>query len=526
MFYKTLTFFIVCFVPLFANGAEKVLNIGNGPDPYSIDPHLASNVSEYKVISALFECLIIPHPETLAPVPGVAESWTISEDNRTYTFNIRTDAKWSDGTAITAQDFVFSVKRALSRGLGCPNVDMFFDIKNAKNYFNYNITDFAEVGIKAVDEHTLEIKLEHDVPYFLSLVMTPVWSPINEKCILANGAIDDRNNKWARAKNIVSNGPFSLKKWNIGNSLITIKNKNYWDAKNVQCDVVKFYCITDPTTEERMFLNGDIDITEVTSFTSLKSGGIDRDVVHVTPYLGCFFYTFNTQNKFLSNVNIRRALSLAIDRKALLETLGEPNKLSATGLIPPGTANFEQQTCFESDLELARKLLSESGLAEELREATQQLFYNSAMKNKTVAEFVQESWKKNLGINVELRGQEWKTFVVTRKLHEFDIARGGWIGDFNDPTTFLNLFVSGGLQNHGQWSNKEYDAAIEQSNAEGVSRQQRVALLKKAEQILIDNMAIMPLYYESSHHLVSKNVIGWHENILDIHPFKFMDLAE
>jgi oligopeptide transport system substrate-binding protein len=287
---------------------DNILRVGNAIDPSSIDPQLASGISEIKLLSALFEGLVVPHPETLEPMPGVAESWTISEDFRRYRFKLRDDARWSNGDPVTAGDFVFSVKRRLSKKLASSWTDMYFFVKNARQYYDGDLDDFAEVGIKAVSDTELTIELETPVPFFMSILAHSSWFPVPGKTILKYGLMDDRGARWTKIENIVTNGPFVAKSWSVSDRFVVQKNDKYWDKNSVRLNEIHFIP-ADADTEERMFRNGEIDLTETVPMSQIERHK-GSNCLKINNGLGCVFLWLNSQKPPLDNKNVRRALSL------------------------------------------------------------------------------------------------------------------------------------------------------------------------------------------------------------------------
>ncbi|MDR1458043.1 MAG: peptide ABC transporter substrate-binding protein [Puniceicoccales bacterium] len=515
---KMLMLSMLCLVVLLGGGCgnqedNEILRVGNALDPSSIDPQIASGVSEIKLLSAIFEGLVVPHPETLEPTPGLAKSWTISEDFRRYKFKLRKNATWSNGDRITADDFVFSLKRGLAKGLASPWIDMYLFVKNAGKYHSGEITSFDDVGIKAISNTKLEIELENSVPFFMSILSHSSWFPVHSKTILKHGSIGDRTSRWAKIENIVTNGPFKAKSWTVSDRFVVVKNENYWDSDNVKLKEIHFIP-ADADTEERMFRNKEIDITETVTMSQIERHK-GSDCLKVNNGLGCIFLWINCKNYPLDDKNLRKALSFSINRNAICK-ISNRGESPAYSLIPNGTMGYESGDLFKEDVEVAKELFKNSAIKNtDKRNFT--FLYNTSEIMRFIAESTQEILRENLGINLELINEEWKVFLTSRRTGKFDIARGGWEGDYNDATTFLNLFLSGSPGNHGQWSNKEFDELLRQASKDMKNRPE---LLKKAEKILIDEMPIIPLYFRATGHLISDKVCGWHGNILDIHPWK------
>ena len=509
LFIAALLFFTGCF-----HHKQPVLRIGNATEPATLDPQLAPGLTEGKIVSALFEGLFVPSSRDLKPMPGVAKSYSISNDRKVYTFSLREDAVWNNGDSVVAKDFVNAVRRGLSVTLGSPWAELYFVLKNAKRYYDNEIVDFSKVGIHALDEHTLQITLNEPIDYLPSLLMHWAWSPVHKKSIQQFGGLCDRDNRWTRIDNIVANGPYSLQAIEVGNKIVVKKSKTYWDREHIAIDEVHFLSNVDASTEENMFVAGQLDITD-----NVPADKIDqyrsKGLLKSSTTLGSSFFWFNCKRAPFDDVRVRRALSLAIDRNAIGQLRRRGPGFEAYALVPPGTMNYDaNRNLFSDDVDLAKQLLLEAGYSAEHPFPQVTLLYNSSANWKLLAEAAQEMWRKNLGIQVNLQGIEWGIFLNERRAHNFDMCRGGWIGDYNDATTFLDMLRSESANNHAQWKSEKYDQLLDQAKTEPDSR---ISILAEAENLMIEDMPILPLYYDSICHLVSKNIGGWHANILDWH---------
>ncbi|MDR2735336.1 MAG: peptide ABC transporter substrate-binding protein [Puniceicoccales bacterium] len=516
---KILILSLLCLVIGLGGGCVKkestaILRVGNSIDPSSLDPQVASGVSEIKLLAALFEGLVVLHPETLEPMPGMAKSWTVSKDFRKYKFKLRKDAVWSNGDPVIAEDFVFLVKRGLSKKLASPWTDMYFFIKNARSYYDGELNDFDKVGIKAISKRRLKIKLENPVPFFLSIVSHSSWFPVNARTVLDHGHMDDRTSRWTKIGNIVTNGPFVAKSWVLSDRFVVAKNRNYWDRDMVRLKEIHFIP-ADADTEERMFRSGEIDITETVSISQIERYK-GSDCLKVNNGLGCVFLWLNCQKAPLDNKNVRKALSFAINREALCKISNRGEK-PAYSLIPHGTMDYKSKDLFQEDMDASKKLLEEAGFKNGNGFRSLTFLYNTSESIRFIAESTKETLRKSLGIDVVLENEEWKVFLDSRRSGRFDIARGGWEGDYNDATTFLNLFRSDDPNNHGRWRNPEFDKMLDKALGDAKNRSE---FLEIAEGILLDEMPIIPLYFRTTAHLVNDKIGGWHGNVLDYHPWK------
>lgn len=504
---------------------EDILLRANGTEPAALDPHLVTGVSEHNILSALLEGLVHPDPKTLEPLPGVAESWEISEDGRIYTFHLRKDALWSNGDPVTAQDFMFSYQRMLSPRLGAEYAAMLYPMVGAEEYNTGKLTDFSHVGVKALDNHTLEITLNEPLPYFFSLLTHYTWFPVHPGTILAHGAIDQRDSKWTRPGNFVGNGPFTLKDWSVHEHIDVAKSPTYWGRDQIFLNGVRFLPITNQNVEERAFRSGQLHVTYAMPLHKIEPYlAEDADALRISPYLGTYFYAFNTQREPWNNPLVRRALALAIDRESIVKNITKAGQLPAGHFTPPETAGFTSRASipigdYAANLAEARRLLAEAGYPDAKGLPELELLYNTSDKHKVVAQAIQQMWKQGLGVNVSLMNREWKVYSVTRREGDFDIVRVGWIGDYNDPNTFLDLMASWNENNFSFFKNDEYDRLIREA-AQTVDQSKRHELFQRAEAILIEEMPIIPIYFEVSAYLVDPAVKGWYPNILDQHPYQ------
>ncbi|UPA28329.1 MAG: peptide ABC transporter substrate-binding protein [Verrucomicrobiota bacterium] len=499
--------------------AKDTLRIGNSTEVATLDPQLAPGLDEGKVVSAIFEGLFVPATRDLKPLPGVAESYVVSKNRREYTFTLRENARWSNGDPVVAGDFVNAVRRGLSTNLGSPWAELYFVLLNAQRYYNDEVTDFSKVGIEAVNSRTLKLTLEEPIDYLPSLLMHWAWSPVHKTSIKRFGSPYDRNNPWTRVGNIVTNGPYVLQSIEVGDKIVVSKNKYYWDYDNVAIGTIQFLSGVDTMTEENMFNANQIDITDNVAAEKIEFYKSQK-LLKTTATLGSFFFWFNCTRPPFDDVRVRKALSLAIDRSAIGKLRGRGDGFEAYALVPPGTFNYNaDRHLMSEDVTLAKQLLREAGYPDGKGFPKVAFVYNTTPGQKLIAEAVQEMWRRNLGIKIDLQSFEWGVFLGERRAHNFAICRGGWIGDYNDATTFLDLFRSDSPNNHAQWKNKEYDALLEQA---AKAPENRAAILSEAERLIFDEMPIVPLYYDSTCHLVAKRVGGWHANILDWHALKFV----
>ena len=496
---------------------DQVMHIGNGSEPQGLDPHIVTGVPEHHLLITMCEGLTISNPEGGANLPGMAESWDISEDGRTYIFNIRKDAKWSNGDDFTAEDIVWSWMRVLTPSLGSQYPDMLYYLVGAEDFNTGVITDFSEVGVKALDNKTLEVNLINPTPFFLGLLSHYSTWPVHKETVLKFGEIDDRQGLWTRPGNFVCNGPMNLKSWELNKKIIVEKNPLYWDAEKVRLNEMHFYPVSDINTEERMFRAGQLHLTGT---VPSQKCGIWREEgnpnLRIDPYMGTYYYRANVNVKPLDNIKVRKALTYAIDRQKLTEKVTQFGQIPAFSFTPPGAAGYNPETEIPYDPELARQLLAEAGYESTEDFPVLQILYNTSEDHRKIALTIQQMWQQNLGISVELENMDWKVYLSRQNSMDYQISRAGWIGDYEDPNTFLDIMRTGRGNNRTGWSNPEVDELVGRANAT-TNQEERYRLLGEAEKILIDELPIIPIYTYVRSYQLSPDVKGYFPNYLDHH---------
>lgn len=499
---------------------EHILLLGNGSEPKDLDPHTVTGVTEFNIITALLEGLVSEDPTDLRPVPGVAERWNISPDGKLYTFHLREDAKWSNGDPVTSADFVFSYKRILSPALGSAYAYMLFCLENARSFNHGEITDFTEVGVKAPNDRTLTLTLTSPVPYFLSLLNHHSWYPVHPATVLKFGRIDAIGSKWTRPANYVSNGPFALESWEPGKKIEVRKSSTYWDRASVRLNGIRFYPIGDHKIEERAFQAGQLHVTGTVPIDRIPYySAKPNPLLRLDPYLGVYYYLLNVARPPLDDVRVRRALAMAIDRDQIVRYVTKAGESPAYHFTPPDTAGYTARARLPTDFGRARELMTEAGYPGGKGFPRLQLLYNTSDAHARIAQAIQQMWKDHLGIDIELLNMEWKVYLAKTQEKRYDIARAGWIGDYVDPNTFLDMWVTGGGNNRTGWSEPEYDRLISAAATES-DMAARFQLFQQAEQLLLLNAPLIPIYFYRSKSLVQPSVRGWNPTILDHHPYK------
>ena len=479
---------------------EQVLTYNLGADSKTLDPALNTAVDGGIVIANAFEGLCRTDENDKA-IEGGAKSWTISEDGLTYTFNLREDAKWTNGDNVTAHDYEYAWKRVLNPETGAEYAYQMYYIEGAEAY-NTGEGSVDSVGIKAIDDYTLEVKLHSPTSYFLELTAFPCYFPVNKKVVEADA-------EWAtKVDTFVSNGPFKMTEWNMKDSLVFVRNENYYNKDKVKLDKLVMKMVTDETSAFATFKAGDFDMIDVVPTSEIEAGLKDGSFVKFDN-LGTYFLVVNTTGenagddvkKVLTDKKVRQALNLAIDRDSIVKNVTKGGQIPAHSYIPEGIPgadgeDFASKEYFKSsgDVAAAKKLLEEAGYKDGEGFPTITLLYNQEGSHGDIMQAIADMWKKNLGINVSLSQQEWKVFQTTRTQKQYQIARHGWSGDYVDPMTFLEMWTSTSALNDAGFSNAEYDSVISDAISE-LDTKKREELLHKAEDILMDEMPIMPIYY-------------------------------
>ena len=503
-----------------------ILYWGNGTEPASLDPHIATGVPEHHIMSSVMEGLVLKDRRSLEPRPGVAESWTISDDGRVYTFKLRDDARWSNGDPHIANDYVWSWWRALQPALGNQYAYMLFPIKNAKRYYDRETEDFGDVGVKALDQRTLQVTLTNPTPYFLQLLDHYSLFPVHQATIEKFGNADQRGTRWSYEGNLVSNGPFKLDEWKINRHITVTRNLHYWDNDNVALNGIVFKPVENTVTEERMFRAGQLHVTSSVPADKISTYRKSNSTeLKIAPYLGTYFYRLNIKTPQLQDRRVRRALGMAIDREKLVENITKGGQIPAYTMTPPGTMGYYPKSTLAFDPEGAKNLLSEAGYPNGEGFPAIEILYNTNEGHRKIAVALQEMWKEYLNIDIKLLNQEWKVYLATESAGDYQISRGGWIGDYVDPNNFLDMFLCGGGNNRTGWCNEEYDRLILEVAPSQSSHEERLAVFQQAETMLLDDMPIIPVYTYTSLKLVDSSVENLDGNIMNQAMYKDIYLS-
>ncbi|GMR05508.1 MAG: ABC transporter substrate-binding protein [Gammaproteobacteria bacterium] len=492
--------------------ASNILHRGNSTEPVTLDPHQSEDVSSGNILRDLFEGLVTEDAAGNL-IPGAAEKWTISEDGLTYTFKLRTCLAWSNGEALSAADFIFSLRHALDPDTAAPMASLLLPIKNAREVMNSNMP-VEKLGIEMPDAHTLIIKLEQPTPWFLQILSHPIAFPV-----YATSLIKDKDKAFS-AGNTISNGAWTLQQWVPYEKLVLNRNTHYYNQKTLFFKQVVYYPIETSNTEFSRYRAGELDWTD--TIPPNKLGWIKKNLpgeAFISLYLGTYYYGFNLTHKpFKGNTDLRQALSLSIDRAIIAEKILGNGEHPADRWLPAGILSGPEQSASRmgQNLKLAKQLYNKAGYSRDTPLHTT-LHYNSSDQNKRIAIAIAAMWKKNLGIKVELINEEWKVFLNRRKSKtETQLYRASWIADYNDASSFLTLFTSNNARNDTGYASPVYDGLIKQieSTMDNTAREK---LIRRAEQQLLDDQVIIPIYHYVSRHLVKPDIKGYKANPLDHH---------
>ena len=496
---------------------EQIFRVNNMVEPESLDPGMVTGVPEYRILSNLFEGLTTTDPKDLSPRPGMATAWRISKDGLVYTFKLR-DARWTDGKPVTALDFVYAWERVLNPKMGARYAQQLFCVKNGEDYNKGRTTDFSRVGVKALGDRTLQVTLRCPTAYFLDLTSFYTLYPVPRWAIEAYGK------DWGKPGKIVSNGPFRLVSWVPQRELVLEKNPQHWDAAHINLQQVVFIPTEDVNTAFKQFQAGESDWVPQVPTPQIDAVR-NRPELYVTPYLGTYYFRFNVIKPPTNDVRVRKALSMTADRVSLTKYVTKSGETPSSTFVPAGLRGYEGVKGLPYDVVAAKRLLAEAGYPDGKGFPKVQLLYNTNELHRVVTQAVQQMWKDSLGIQVDLVNVEWKVYLTRQGSLDYQISRSGWIGDYVDPNTFLDLWITGGGNNQTGWSNRRYDDLINRAACKIVNAKERMRALQDAEKILVvDEVPIMPLFTYVNKGMLSRRVKGWSPNILDQHPLKYISL--
>jgi oligopeptide transport system substrate-binding protein len=494
--------------PVERGSREGVLLRGNSSEPESLDPHLVRGAVEWTIVGSLFEGLVATDPETLAPVPAAAESWTVAADGKTYTFRLRDGLTWSDGFPLTAEDFVYGARRLLAPRLGASHAEnnLFF-VAGAREYQAGRTSDFSGVGVRAPDPQTVVFELERPTPFFPSSLC--LFFPVPRHVVERFAPMDERRSGWTRAGNLVGNGPFVLREWRANQELVLARNPRYRDAGQVRLREVRFRPIENPSVEENAFRSGQLHLTSSVPLQKIEAYARDpSQVLKTVDDRGVYFYSLNVARAPLDDVRVRRALALTVDREALVARVIKGGKRAANHFTPPGISDYVPPPTLRFDPAEGRRWLAAAGYPEGKGFPPLELLVDARDHHRLVAEAVQAMWRAHLGVAVTLRSEETQVLNASKRGMDFQMVRGSWNATtYQDPFYFLGAWTTGALYNESRWSDARFDAWIERTwTADEAAR--RVAFAE-AERILLEEVPAIPLFFSTQVILVHPAVRGW-----------------
>ncbi len=511
----------------------------NGSEVGTLDPAAVSGQAEGRVAMALFEGLTVKDPATLEPLPGVAERWELAEDGRTWTFHLRA-ARWSNGDALGSADFLWSWRRLLEPETAAPFAYQLFCVRGAEAFARAPAAEraarWAEVGLSAPDERTFVVELARPTPHFLALTSFHPLFPVHRRSLEHHQTRFPERwaSEWIRPGHLVSNGPFQLRERRVNDRLRLVKNPEYWDADAVAFRSLDVLALEHVGTGLNLYLAGELDWVDRVP-TPLVPALLAREDFDPAPYLASYFYRVNVTRPPFDDVRVRRALALAIDRRAITERIVRKGELPSWSLTPPDLPGYPRPEMAHAahagdadshadalarDRAEARALLAEAGFGPERPFPELELHFNTSETHRDIAEVVAADWQSALGLDVKLLNQEWKSYVDSQHNLRYDVSRSSWIGDYADPNTFLEVFTGASENNRTGWTSARYDALVAAA-AEERAPERRLALLAEAEALLLSELPILPLYSYVSQNLVNPRLGGFHANVQDEHPPKF-----
>jgi len=510
------------------------LNLGNGGEPGSLDPHKVSGDWENRIVSEYLEGLVTEDAQAKA-VAGQAESWTISDDGLVYTFKLRADAVWSDNVPVTAQNWVDAFQRLFDPKTASEYAYLQYPIKNSSKIAAGEITDFSQLGVKAVDDKTLEITLEAATPFFLDALAHYTAFPIRKDIIEKFG------DQWTQPENIVGNGPYKIVEWVPGSYLRGVKSDTYYGKDSLKIDEIRWDNTEDLTAALNRYRAGELDI--LTDFPADQYKFLQDNYpgqAHVAPFLGIYYYVLNQEKPPLDNINIRKALSISVLRDVIGPDVLGTGELPAYGWVPPGTGNYEgtpyapdwAEMPYDQRVEEAKKLMAEAGYGPD-KPLKLQLRYNTNENHQRIAVAISDMWKQ-IGVEVELFNAETAVHYDALRAGDYNVGRAGWLLDYDDPSNTLDLLKTGTKgsdgtinwgNNYGRYSDPKFDELMTAASSE-LDLVKRAGQMHEAEQIAMDAFAAIPIYWYVSKNVVSPKITGFEDNAKDIHRVRWMTKSE
>lgn len=493
---------------------EKTLNLSIASEPPSLHPQLATDTQSGSILNGVFEGLTRVDGQGKVE-NAMAEDVKVSDDKLTYTFTLR-DAKWSNGDQVVAGDFEYAWKWALEPKNAAQYSYIFYAIKGAEAY-NTGKGKAEDVGVKALDDKTLEVTLNNPTPYFLELTAFYSYMPVDQKVV-------EKNDKWfaEAGDNYVTNGPYTLKEWKHNDSVTLAKSDTYWDKENVDVDKINIAMVESSTTADRMFQSGDLDFLgapfQGVALDKIDSYKKDKSL-NIKDTAAIYVYKFNTKDDVMKNKNIRKALTLGMDRQGLIDNVTKGEQKPANGVVPKSINGWDSQKTFlkDNDMAAAKEAL-QAGMKElGIKDASDikvKLSINTDEAHAAIAQYIQEGWNKNLGINVTIDNSEWQVYLDKVDNGDFQVARMGWSGDYNDATTFLDQYTTASNGNNQTgWESKEYQTLMAKAQKE-TNDETRLGYLQQAEQVLMADYPVAPIYDYTTLYVVKDGITGMEPDVL------------
>lgn len=496
------------------------LVIINGAEPESLDPAIITGQPDLRAAGAIFEGLVRNDPRTGRPIPGLAERWEISPDGKIYTFHLRAGATWSTGEPFTAHDVVYSWRRVLHPETASDYAGQLFAIKNAARFNRGDLANPEELGIRALDPAMLRVDLEGPTVFFLDICTLPALAVVPRRVIEAHGA------RWLMVRPLPVSGPYELVEWRLNDRIRLHRNPRYWDAANTAIEWVDLLPVGSSITALNLYETGQADIVWDKDLipTELLDLLLERPDFHTFDNLGTYFIRINVTRKPFDDSRVRQALALSVDKKRIVQRITRAGEKIAPHLTPYGIPNYDPPEGLGYDPARAQRLLAEAGYPAGQGFPRITYLFNAAAggsskAHQKIAVELRQMWQENLGIELELRQIEWKALLAAQSALDYDVCRSSWVGDYNDPNTFLDLFISQSGNNRTGWKNAEYDQLLGEANRQ-TDPAQRARLLRQAEKMLVEEaVPFIPLYfYTGINYYDPRKIEGIYPNIIDVHP--------
>lgn len=500
---------------------ENTFRFALASDPETLDPARVTGTVEGRIVQQLYEGLVTFAPSGDEVAPGVAERWEVAEDGVTYRFYLRENAAWSNGDPLTAEDFVYAWRRVLRADVVAEYLPFLFYLQGAEQWANADLAsgerrDPGGFGARSIDDHTLEVVLSEPTPYFLQMLTFPVFFPVHRPSIDAHG-----QREAFEAGRLVSNGAFALESYRLQSRITMRRNPRYWDAGNVAMQRIEAQIIPDSAAAVLAYQQGRVDWVPELPDEQLRFLAAEPGFREDSGW-GTYFFRLNTTRAPLDDVRVRRALALALDRGSLCRCTIN-GAAPAAAMVPP-IRGYDSPDGLAYDPAEARRLLAEAGYPDGEGFPSLTLLYNTSANHRTIAQALQDMWKVELNIDIELENREWRVYLSAMDALDFDIARAGWIGDYVDPNTFLELWTSGNPNNDTGFSSQRFDAAIAAARQEAEPAR-RASLLRSAEEELLAQVPVIPLYFYAQQQLVDPDVCGFSHNLRNVHLARYLQFA-